>query len=199
MSDDHFADAGNMVRRVANEILHRIVAPEEGDIVPVVTAENAQEIAAEAARAIAALILEERGRAFSEGRAVANGERRMCVICGKTAPADQVQQGDYLTECISYNGMAACIFDTTPQEAWEHWSKQWHELHQSLPTIRASARREALEEAAKWHDERAERTRRTLERGMSLAMRDTLDTVAYHHEQYAAAIRSLAKEAPDAE
>lgn len=146
----------NLTRRIDAIIVECVRAP-AFDTVP------AHGVGAASSR-IASLIAEERGRAFSEGQAVANGERRMCVNCGKTVPADRVKPGDVLTECIGPHGLAACTFDTTPEETWRYWKTCHDEMRDAVAftraTARAAARREALEEAAgiaetrhaRWHD-----------------------------------------------
>ena len=61
--------------------------------------------------------------------------QRMCVNCGKYAPAghDRTQP---LPECVGPDDMAACTFDLTPSEAWQHWSKIAHDLRADNAELR---------------------------------------------------------------
>lgn len=49
---------------------------------------------------------------------------RLCVNCGKTA---RVARGTFLPECTSPDGMAACTFDMTAEEAWQYWRQRYHD------------------------------------------------------------------------
>lgn len=66
--------------------------------------------------------------------------QRMCVNCGKYAPAghDRTQP---LPECVGPDDMAACTFDLTPSEAWQHWSKIAHDLRADNARLSALVQR----------------------------------------------------------
>ena len=76
------------------------------------------------------------------------GERRMCLNCGRTAPAshDRAEPGP---GCVSPD---ACTFDLTPDEAWHYWRKVAHDLRDRAKAAEAALARvdtETLERAAK--------------------------------------------------
>ena len=147
------------------------------DLTPTIEAILQRPVAiSDQARAIASLIAEREAAARKEGCAWAEAVERWFIEWEMMPDWSAADPWAELHRMI----------------CWEQKVALDPAVSEDARTLRASAWREALEEAARWHDERAESTRKTLERGMSLAMRDTLDTVAYHHEQSAAAIRSLA-------
>ena len=63
--------------------------------------------------------------------------QRMCVNCGKFAPDDH-DRTQPLPECVGPDDMAACTFDLTPSEAWQHWSKIAHDLRADNARLRAN-------------------------------------------------------------
>lgn len=63
------------------------------------------------------------------------GERRMCLNCGRTAPASH-DRNTPLDDCLTDD---ACAFDMTPDEAWQHWRRVAHDLR-----VRAEAAEAAL-------------------------------------------------------
>ncbi len=63
------------------------------------------------------------------------GHSRMCLNCGQTVDAKAVQRGDDLPECRGPDGLSACTFDATPQEAWEHWRKIAHEQRNEIKRL----------------------------------------------------------------
>jgi hypothetical protein len=70
---------------------------------------------------------------------VSRSEERMCVNCGKTVPASHPRH-EPLPECVGPDGMAACTFDLTPDEAWQHWRNEWHRQRDDLTALRARHR-----------------------------------------------------------
>ena len=54
-------------------------------------------------------------------------DTRMCVNCGRTVPASHPRH-EALPECVGPDGMAACTFDMTPEEAWQFWRQKYHDL-----------------------------------------------------------------------
>ena len=63
--------------------------------------------------------------------------QRMCVNCGKYAP-DGHDRTQPLPECVGPEGLAACTFNSTPHEAWQHWSKIAHDLRADNARLRAN-------------------------------------------------------------
>ncbi len=89
--------------------------------------------------------------------------RRMCVNCGRMAPADHPRH-EPLPECVGPEGMAACTFDLTLDEAWQHWRQEAH------------AERQRAEQA----EQREARLRAALEKlrskpGCSIAVQSLID------------------------
>lgn len=72
---------------------------------------------------------------------------RMCVNCGRTVPVSHPRH-EPLPECVGPEGMAACTFDLTLDEAWQHWRQEAHaERQQREQAEQREARlRAALEE-----------------------------------------------------
>lgn len=56
------------------------------------------------------------------------GKMRMCVNCGKLIDS-ALPKETVLPECIGEDGLSACLFNLTPLEAWQHWSRRAHELY----------------------------------------------------------------------
>ena len=55
------------------------------------------------------------------------GLPRMCVNCGKCIPAAMPRTTE-VPECVDHaTGLSACLFNTTPQEAWEYWRQKEQE------------------------------------------------------------------------
>lgn len=69
----------------------------------------------------------DRAEADRDRLAAELGKRRMCVNCGRTKPVSE-DRHEPLPECTGPDGYAACTFDMTPQEAWEHWRGEAHRL-----------------------------------------------------------------------
>jgi hypothetical protein len=70
---------------------------------------------------------------------------RMCVNCGRTVPVSHPRH-EPLPECVGPEGMAACTFDLTLDEAWQHWRQEAHterlRAEQAEAALLATARRE---------------------------------------------------------
>ena len=58
---------------------------------------------------------------------LAAGKVRLCVNCGRLEDATTTRRSDDLPECRDADGLSACTFDATPQEAVEIWARRWHE------------------------------------------------------------------------
>lgn len=67
------------------------------------------------------------------------GFTRMCLNCGKMVDAKEIKRGDELPECIGPEGLSACTFDLTPQEAWLHWREVAHERREETERLKARA------------------------------------------------------------
>lgn len=84
---------------------------------------------------------------------------RVCVNRGRTADASLVKRGDVLPECVGPEGLAACTFDLTAEEAWQHWRREAHRLGLCIedarrnlarhddPRLPKAARKQALDDA----------------------------------------------------
>ena len=72
-------------------------------------------------------------------------DTRMCVNCGKTVTASHPRHKP-IPECVGPDGLSACTFDATPDEAWQIWRDRCHELRKELAT--ACAQIERLKDAA---------------------------------------------------
>lgn len=105
-------------------------------------------------------------RERDEARAELAG-RRMCVNCGRYAPAGHDRDGP-LPECVGPEGLSACTFNLTPDEAWQHWRKKHHE---------ARARIDELEKALRPFDELAVTREQDQLRAESERMREALTKV----------------------
>lgn len=130
------------VRRYSNGIMMARL-PGEGwfgaAIMPTSNAEYVRADALAAAEAALAKMCVEKAKLYAEREAlqVEFGQRRICVNCGKTRPAGEPK--DALPECQhpDYPGLAACTWDATPQEAWEHWRKIAHDERAEREALRA--------------------------------------------------------------
>ncbi len=100
-----YGDMIEIRNEVPNEFL--LVPPDGGDVKTY-----------EAVRAMAARIAELEAELAGQ---------RMCVNCGKFAPRDH-DHTQPLSKCVGPEGLAACTFNLTPNEAWQHWSLKAHEL-----------------------------------------------------------------------
>jgi hypothetical protein len=60
---------------------------------------------------------------------------RMCVNCGKYAPAGHPRHEPF-PECVDpATGFSSCTFDMTPHEAWQHWSAKAHALQARVKVL----------------------------------------------------------------
>lgn len=110
----------DIVRKAGAHFGPAAYTSDDGSVQDEVLALKVPQLAAEAVAALAA----ERRRA-ERLQAEIDG-RRMCVNCGRTAPADHPRH-DPLPECVDpESGMAACTFDMTLDEAWQHWRQEAH-------------------------------------------------------------------------
>lgn len=101
------------------------------------------------------------------------GHTRMCLNCGKTVDANEIKRGDELPECIGPEGLSACTFNLTPQEAWLHWRKVAQERREEverLNNIASDLQSLCDKQALALGDERAEVERLRGERDAAITM-----------------------------
>lgn len=106
-------------------------------------AQGRQSLSLEAAKHIAAEIARltaERDEAIARADLL-TGALRMCVNCGKTRSSSEPKDGLPACSHPDYPGMAACTWDATPQEAWEHWRKITYDERTRAETAEAQVKR----------------------------------------------------------
>ena len=62
--------------------------------------------------------------------------QRMCVNCGRYAPEGH-DRSQPLPECVDANGLSACTFDVTPQEACRLWRDRYYEKRVEIERLQA--------------------------------------------------------------
>lgn len=77
--------------------------------------------------------------------------RRMCVNCGTFAPVGHTRNHP-LPECVGPDGLSACTFDLTPEEAWQHWSVEAHKLRAERDRLREALERIKGNQVRAHHD-----------------------------------------------
>ena len=63
---------------------------------------------------------------------------RMCVNCGMVVDASRFKPGDTMPQCrgvVDGVELAACTFDLTPEEAWQHWRAREHTNRRRLDEL----------------------------------------------------------------
>lgn len=98
---------------------------EEGDVNDIICDVNAVKRLLKHAR--------ETNETIAELRAELNGQR-MCLNCGKFAPKGHPRE-EPLPECVGPDGLSACTFQLTPEEAWEHWRKVAHDQMRTIAAL----------------------------------------------------------------
>lgn len=69
--------------------------------------------------------------------------KRLCVMCGKEAPADRIPHRGEHPDCPFYEeaGGKLCMFDMTEREALEHWMGEAHRERERADAAEANASR----------------------------------------------------------
>jgi hypothetical protein len=67
--------------------------------------------------------------------------KRLCVMCGKEAPADQIPHNGEHPDCPEAivdgeNFGRLCMFDMTDAEAFNYWRGKAHEQREEIHTLR---------------------------------------------------------------
>ena len=73
--------------------------------------------------------------------------RRMCVTCGRYAPAGAGRTYED-PACTGPDGLNSCLFDMTPDEAWQHWRWLAHEAAVRIAALEAAIRAHRAAERA---------------------------------------------------